>query len=265
VASTVGDRQTLELLAALTEADGLATGPAAWSPWKAGLVRDLVSRTGRLLAGQRQPEAPSLPTPEHAALMARGELAVVVDDGGLTVVAPDRPGLFSRVAGALAVHGLTVRSAAAASRDGMAVEVFQVAPAFGKEPDWDLLCDDVERSLADRLPIEGRLAERARAYSSRHRPTSAQPAEPRVLVDNEASAAATVVEVRAPDGVGVLYRITRALADCDLDVRTAKVSTLGHEVVDAFYVTDARGDKVEEPERLVQVERTVLAELTREL
>ncbi len=72
-----------------------------------------------------------------------------------------------------------------------------------------------------------------------------------------------MVEVRAPDAVGVLYRITRALAEADLDVRRAKVSTLGHEVVDAFYVVDREGRKVTDPDHLAEVERAILAALDR--
>ncbi len=261
VASSVGDQQTLELLAALTEADSLATGPAAWGHWKARLVRDLVDRTARHLGGHRQPDTLTLPTPEHAVLMARGEVFVEVHEGGLTVVAPDRPGLFFRVAGTLAVHGLAVRSAAAAGQDGMAVEVFEVEPVFATPPHPDRLRDDVERALDGQLWLEAKLAERVRAYSGAKRAASAHPAEARVLFDNEASETATVIEVRAPDGVGVLYRITRALAECSLDVRTAKVSTLGHEVVDAFYVTDAEGNKVTAGEQLGQIERAVLRQL----
>ena len=55
------------------------------------------------------------------------------------------------------------------------------------------------------------------------------------------------MEVHAPDGVGVLYRITRALADFDLDIRTAKVQTQGASVVDAFYVLDADGNRLTDP------------------
>lgn len=261
VASSVGDQQTLELLAALTEADSLATGPAAWGSWKAGLIRDLVDRTARHLGGHRQPETLTLPTAEHVALMDGGEVVVEVGDGGLTVVAPDRPGVFFQVAGTLAVHGLAVRSAVAASEGGMAVQVFEVEPVFGSPPDQERLAGDIEHALDGRLALEAKLADRASAYSGGKRAVSAHPAEARVLVDNEASESATVIEVRAPDGIGVLYRITRALSECGLDVRTAKVSTLGHEVVDAFYVTSAQGTKVTGGEHLAEVEGAVLREL----
>ncbi|HVF74855.1 MAG TPA: [protein-PII] uridylyltransferase [Acidimicrobiales bacterium] len=264
VAEAVGDRDTLELLAALTEADSLATGPSAWGAWKAGLVSELAARVARRLEGDAPAaQASTLPTPEHVALMAQREVVVQQDGDRLTVVAPDRPGLFARVAGTLSLHGLDVRSAAVASSDdGMAVEVFEVEPAFGSQPEWPRVTADVERALGGRLALDARLTERARVYA-RRRASAARPAEPRVLIDNDATSAATVVEVRAPDDVGVLYRITRALADADLDVRRAKVSTLGHEVVDAFYVVDREGRKVEDQEHLAEVERAILDALTR--
>ena len=65
--------------------------------------------------------------------------------------------------------------------------------------------------------------------------------------DNEVSEHATVVEVRAPDRVGVLYRITRAISEIDLDIRSAKVQTMGQDVVDAFYLKGSDGAKVTDP------------------
>jgi [protein-PII] uridylyltransferase len=263
VAAAVGSRETLDLLAALTEADSLATGPSAWGSWKEGLVADLVARTAAVLEGGSVVPAATLPTEEHVALMARRELVVRGEGNRLTVVAPDRPGLFARVAGTLALHGLDVRSGAVASSDdGMAVEVFEVEPAFAAAPDWERVGADIERALSGRLALDARLSDRARTYEVR-RPAAARPAEPQVLFDNDATEAATVVEVRAPDGVGVLYRITQALAEVDLDVRRAKVSTMGHEVVDSFYVVDAEGRKVVDPDHLREVERAILAALGR--
>jgi [protein-PII] uridylyltransferase len=268
VAAVVGDRGVLELLHALTEADSIATGPAAWGAWKAGLVAGLVARVEAVLAGGSVPAGTEPLTPAQQELVARvreqGDVAVEHRDGSLTVVAPDRPGLFCRVAGTLTLHGLNVLAAKAFAADrGIAVETFVVEPAHGGDVDWSALAADVRRALSGRLSLEARLAERARQYAGLARPRAAVPARRQVFVDNDASAAATVIEVRAPDAPGTLYRITRALAECDLDIRYAKVQTLGHEVVDAFYVVDRTGAKVTDPEFLGEIERAVLVELER--
>ena len=256
VADAVGSVESLELLAALTEADSIATGTSAWSEWKAGLVRDLVARTRtRIVTGARAADPPQ---PPAAPGLAKG-LHPSVDGRSCTVVAPDRPGLFSLVAGVLAANGLDVLSATATTdADGRAVETFEVESASGREPSWDRVRADLDAALEGKLSVQARLAERASAYASRYRARAATPAEPRVLIDTSASERATVVEVRAPDGVGVLYRVTRALAACHLDVRWARVSTLGHEVVDAFYVVGPDGSKVTDSGSLDELERTVL-------
>ncbi len=262
VAAAVEDSETLELLAVLAEADGRATGPAAWGPWKAGLVETLVRRTEGFLRGA-PPEPPSgLPTDEHRRLMADGGLHVIGEGDTLTLVAPDRPGLLSAAAGVLALHGLGILAASAASEGAMAVEVFQVEVPPDRPIDPEAVGRDLEAALDGRLPLEPRLAERERASALHRRPGAARPAEPRVIVDNDASGAATVVEVRSPDAVGVLHRITRTLAEEGLDVVTAKVSTLGHEVVDAFYVRDGDGRKITDADRLGRLEAALMEALS---
>ena len=266
VAAAVSDQTTLELLAALTEADSLATGPAAWGSWKAGLIHELVERTAPVLAGQRAPTAPEPPPDGTVELITRARLAgeLVLDAEGplVTVVAPDRPGLFWRVAGTLALHGLDVVSARAwSSADGFAIERFRVQSVFGRAPDWPAVESDLNRVLAGRLSLEARLADRARDYASSPRPPSAAPARVEVSVDNEASDSATVIEVRAPDHIGVLYRITKALAELELDVRLAKVASLGHEVVDSFYVVDRDGRKLDDDEHLREIQRGIAVHL----
>ena len=232
VAAAVGSLEVLELLHALTEADSAATGPAAWSAWKGQLIAELVARAGALLAGA-PPPAPAALSPEQEGLVAVGELALHADGEQVTVVAPDRPGLLSLAAGVLALHRLDVRAASSFARGQTAVSVFRVSPRFGSLPDWSLVRDDLRHAVEGNLPLAERLVAREAAYAGRGSP--AAPATVRLVDD--ASETATIVEVRAPDELGVLHRITAVLEAHGLDVRSAHISTLGADVVDAFYVT----------------------------
>ncbi|MGD9796519.1 MAG: [protein-PII] uridylyltransferase, partial [Acidimicrobiia bacterium] len=129
VAEAVGSLQVLELMTAVTEADGLATGPSAWNAWKAGLVLELVDRVAHVLRGDGSDEARregGFPGRGVLETMAQQRTLVSTDDGWLTVVAADRPGLFSRVAGALALKGVAIYAADAHSEDGMAASRFRV-------------------------------------------------------------------------------------------------------------------------------------------
>ena len=259
VAEAVGSPLVLELLDALTQADSIATGPAAWSRWKAGLVRQLVSRVSHVLGGGTVADvtADSPLTPELEALVAARAFAVQADGEELSVVAPDRPGLLSRVAGVLSLYGLDVVAASAWSGEGMAVETYRVTPWFGEMPDWAAVSHDLEQAVLGRLALDARLAQRERTYARRGPYRAAAKADPFVLVDNDSTDAATVVEVRAPDSVGLLFRVARALADLDLDIASAKVQTLGHEVIDTFYLRDRDGSKVTDARDLAEI-RTAL-------
>jgi [protein-PII] uridylyltransferase len=260
VADAVGDPETLALLAALTEADSLATGPSAWGGWKAGLVAELVKRTLQHLQGSPV-EGGSWVTEAHRRFMsevrATGRPAVVLEPPQVLVAAPDRRGLLASVAGTLALHGLDVRSADVTSEGGVALEVFTVDVGPRAWPEGSRLREDLDDVLSRRIALGSELAEKARAYAGRSRPVAARPVVPYVRVDNLASATSTVVELRAPDEIGLLHRVTRALFSCDLNVVSARVSTVGNEVVDAFYVRDADGHKVLDRRAIRHVERAV--------
>ena len=157
----------------------------------------------------------------------------------------------------------------------MAVEVFEVAPTVGQDglggeavagfvgDAVGGMAEDLEAVFSGRLDLETALVEKERAYARSRRPQAARPAEPRVIVDNDASAAATVIEVRSPDAAGILHGITRTLADRGLDVVSAKVSTLGHEVVDAFYVVGPEGAKITDEARIEELQGALLERLAR--
>jgi [protein-PII] uridylyltransferase len=263
VARAVHDQIQLELLAALTEADSVATGSAAWGQWKAGLVADLVRRVAVYLAdGQVQGPTPLI-TDRHRGFMTQvqrlGRSVVAADAPNVTVVTRDRPGLLSAVTGVFALRGLDVRSADIASEDGFAVEAFVVDPSRGRWPDFKLVADQLDAVLRGTFPLEERLAEQVRAYATGRRSVSSRPVELRVDLDNDASSGSTVLDVRAQDDVGLLHRITAALFALELDVVAARVSTLGHEVLDAFYVRDATtGGKVTDPEHMQRIRDRVM-------
>ncbi len=258
VADAVGSTLVLELLAGLTEADSIATSTAAWSGWKAELVAELVASTAHVLGGGALDDvAWSLfPSAEVQALMGERRTEFLTSGDRLTIVSPDRPGLFCKIAGVLSLYGLDVVAAQAHSDEqGMAASEFRVIPP--RFPiDWEPVTRDLALAAKGRLAIEARLADRARSY--RRRRTAARDVEPHVAVQENASSNATVLEVRAPDKIGVLYRITHTLSEMGLDIRHAKVSTLGHEVVDTFYVRDADGKKITDPAYLAEIERALL-------
>ena len=260
VATAVGSRLLLDLLHALSVADGLATGPAAWNDWKAGLVADLVRRVTVVLDGEPTPEPAPL-REDQLALVAEGGPAAIVKGGEVTVVALDRPGLLWHAAGVLASHRLAVRGATATSVGDIAVTVFSVAPEYGDPPDAHLVAADLRRMLEGRLDVEDRLERRARA--ARPRGSAAPP--PKVTLVDGASQTATVVEVRAHDEPGLLWRIGRALGECGLNVRAARVETLGAEAVDVFYVTDSTGGLLSDPDARRRVVAAVLSALSSDL
>jgi [protein-PII] uridylyltransferase len=267
----VGTTERLDLLYALTVGDSRATGPAAWGPAKAALVRELFNKADSLLelgvVGTGLDTHRRETLERHADLLSRRELALAWtdrDDGLLecAVAARDRTGLLARVAGVLALFGFDIRDAAGYIDDGMALEVFDGADRFGRLSETtgrDAVAETLRDALTGELPLEEQLRARIRRYRM---PRAA--GDVAVIIDEDASPTATVVEVHAPDHVGLLAQVAATFADLDVDVRTAKVSTLGDRVVDVFYVHDTAGHKITDRLTLDQLKATLIARLTTE-
>ena len=177
------------------------------------------------------------------------------------VAAPDRPGLFSSVAGALALNGMNVRAANVGGEDGVAVEVFTVEVARGTWPDTAKLREDLAAVLSDRVAIGELLSERERVYPRPRALAANQPGQRRRSSTARPPRRPPCSRCRAPDEIGLLHRITRTLFEEDLDVVSARVSTLGEMVVDAFYVRDSDGAKITDESRLSDISSAIRAEL----
>ncbi|MDP9342026.1 MAG: ACT domain-containing protein, partial [Actinomycetota bacterium] len=179
----------------------------------------------------------------------------------LTVVARDRPGLLARIAGTLALSGLSILSAQVFTTEaGVAIDLFDVIGAFQggvDEERWRRFRSLLRRAVEGRLSLEHRVRDKRRSY-----PPPKQGIPVKVTVDNGASDFYTVIEVEAADRIGLLFDVTRTFADLDLDVHVAKVATYGERVVDAFYVRDVLGRKVEDPEAIAEIEQAVTARLS---
>ena len=171
-----------------------------------------------------------------------------LDSSELVIATRDVPGLFSLIAGTLAAHGINILSAQIHTRaDGIAIDTFQVNDPLGEAVTeaarWRRTLDALRRVLSGEQTVEALLEARKSARAS----SEPVPGPPRISVDNNLSDSYTVVEVKCPDRVGVLYAITRTLSALRLHIASARIATDIDQAFDAFYVTDREGRRLEDP------------------
>jgi [protein-PII] uridylyltransferase len=179
----------------------------------------------------------------------------------LVLVAHDTPGLLARVAGVLFANRIDILDAAIYSREAQngkgvdeALDVFRIR----KEPDGAVTDErriatiqaDLEGVLSGKVTVEALVAKRPTtpSFIERAKPT-VPPTD--VRVDNEVSPAFTVLDIFTEDKPGVLFTITRTLAEHGLDIHRSRVGVAADRVADIFYVRDiATGGKIMDPVRL---------------
>jgi [protein-PII] uridylyltransferase len=261
VARAVGTVEVLDLLHELTIADSLATGPAVCSEWRFGLIHDLVTRVRGALDGRHLPEPPGLSEHQRTALEHEGVwvlMEVEEETVRVTVAARDHLGLLGTVAGVLALNRLHVLGARVTTVEGRAVQEWTVRPAFGDPPSATQVGDDIRRAIEGTYDVADRLARREADYAVAP-PPGGFPA-PSVEVIDQPGSDTTVVEVRAHDVPGLLFRLGRAVAAADVDIVGAKVDTLGSDAVDVFFVRSPDGGPLG-PDRRAALRVTVLSAL----
>ena len=257
--SGTGPADFVALLHLLTESDSQATGPAVWSPWRASLYRGLAARAQTVLAGgvSAEREAAAAHQAEDADEVLVSQAAIAQDRiavqalapgsagiGRIDVAIPDDVGVLALVAGVLTLRHIRVLGAevntAEASGTPYAVQRWTVAAEYGSLPDLGRLRTDLRSARLGTLKLAERLEAR-----DRERPTSRKQAAltppPSVRVLADASRDATVLEVRAEDSPGLLYRIASAIAGIGADITRARIATLGPQAVDVFYLRPDAG------------------------
>ena len=242
VAEVIPDLQTLELLHALSIADGEATGRAAWTEWKAALVAELVTKVELAITDNTVAPQPELSDSQRLKAES-GHLAVTIEDRdnvyAIEIVVPDKTGLLSTVAGVLNLLRLDVRSARTKSHGNSAVMQWIVIP----DPHAPVLTEKVlhnelQAALDNKSSLARRIEERIEAYAQL--PTIPVP-DPIVDIFADAATDATIIEVRSHDRPALLFGIGDSITKSNIDIRSAIVTTLGAEAIDTLYVTEIGG------------------------
>jgi len=178
----------------------------------------------------------------------------------VVIITADDAGLFSRIAGGLAAAGANIVDARITTRkDGLTLDALwiqdQAKEAISDPQEQMKIRQSLEKTLTGMLDINAATDRRNRQTPARIRRITA-PA--RVLVNNNASKTHTVIEINGKDAPGLLYKVTRKIAEMGLQIQTASVSTYGDRVVDVFYIKDGFGLKITSETRLKAIQQALL-------
>ena len=174
----------------------------------------------------------------------------------------DHPGIFSRLAGALALVGANVVDARSyTSKDGFATAAFWIQDGDGSpynQARFSRLRRMIEKTLSGEVITREAIKERDK-FKKREKafkvPTS-------VTFDNEGSEIYTIIEVDTRDRPGLLFDLTRTLANMNVYIASAVIATYGEQVVDSFYVKDMFGLKFHSESKQKKLEQNLRQAIT---
>ena len=222
-----------------------------YAPYWQGLTTDTQEIFARLLRDLPNDEIRIDLHPEPARDATRACFAIA-----------DHPGIFSRLAGALALVGANVVDAKTyTSKDGYATPVFWVQDLEGKPYEvarlprlTQMIDKTLKGEVVAREALAGRDKQKKREREFRF-PTH-------ITIDNEGSEIYTIIEVDTRDRPGLLFDLTRTLAVNNMQISSAVIATYGAQVVDTFYVKDMFGLKLHAKHRQDVLERRLRQAIT---
>jgi [protein-PII] uridylyltransferase len=181
----------------------------------------------------------------------------------VTICAKDRPGLISKIAGVFTLNNIDILDVQVFTwRNNIALDIFEVNPPpdqIMEDEKWQRAAGNLSAALAGELNLAAALRKKMSTY--RYSKNGMRRIPHRVKIDNESSSFFTIIEVFTYDFPGLLFSITDALFNCDLNIWVAKIATKADQVVDVFYVWDLNGQKVDSEDQVKQIESAVLERL----
>jgi len=174
----------------------------------------------------------------------------------------DKPGLFSKMAGVLALNNMAVLSAGIFTlKNGLAFDTYEVTnppDVYREAEQWENARKDLKEALDGRLMLDRLIQEKRDAgmLAGYERPV-----KEKVVINNEESDFFTLIEIQAGARFGLLYDLACVIFGMDLDIRTAKVNSDGEKLTGVFYVRDSVGQKVYDSDAIEKTRRRLLAVL----
>jgi [protein-PII] uridylyltransferase len=184
----------------------------------------------------------------------------------VSFVGKDRPGLFSDIAGVMALNNINILSSNIYTwRDGTAVDIFYVTRPIDpihSQDIWERVKTALKNTFSGKISLAQSLSQKAAPsiLSVPGKPSL----PPEIVVDNKASDFFTLIEVFTSDRIGLLYLITRTLFDLHMDIRIAKIGVKGDQIADVFYVRDLDGQKIEDEQQVNEIKSALLLQLSKD-
>lgn len=176
----------------------------------------------------------------------------------VTIVSEAAPWLLFKTAGLLTLHSISISAAQVfVKRNGIVILIFHCAPADPSiVPDWESLKKDLKRLIEHKLSLDFRLSQKITLMKSSSE--TFPELDTKIVIDNESSAHYSILEVHTRNRSGLLYLITKTLADLGIRVYVAKITTRGNRVADVFYIKDHLDRKLEDPEQIEELRSALL-------
>lgn len=251
VKNKVENSEFLELLYALTLSDAAATGPLVNTQWRNNLITQLYEKVKLQLTPDHQVQPTSVIFDEELNLQSETDLFVDIKNQGvntqITVAADDQNGLLSKIAAALSLNHLEIRSAKTKTINNKAITIWQVNPVYGDLPDIKIIEADIRNSLSGGMDTFEKLE--SRASYQRINPELSQT---RIDEIRDIKIDQTLLEVRTHDRVGLLATLAQVISQKDIVIQATIVQTLGSEAIDVFYLTEQNGEKLR-PQRVAEL------------